>query len=220
MDRCHVLQPDKKSALDWGWHPLLTSCTTMGLTWLLPTFLLNLVQHFILTSTHACEFLSVISWLGSMFQASSTTVPACTAPGKGPPAALAASDLAGDMELLAVTAPEEAGKDATESQTAVEGAEKAVAMPEVESPVGTGLGGKVVTPEGAAAIVAGASESPAAERVAEAFARAAERIAVSEVAKVLQSAIAELKGKRRSMWIKPRNATQREEDWMKEGEVK
>lgn len=113
-------------------------------------------------------------------------------PGKGPPAALAAGDLAGDMELLAVTAPEEAGKDATESQTEVEGAEKAVAVPEVESPVGTGLGGKGVTPEGAVAIVAGASENPAAERVAEAFASAAERIAVSEVAKVLQSAIAEV----------------------------
>lgn len=91
------------------------------------------------------------------------------------------------MELLAVTAPEEAGKDATASQAEVEGAEKTAAMPEAESPVG-----KMVTPEGAAAVVVGASENPAAERVAEAFARAAERTAVAEVAKVLQSAIAEV----------------------------
>ncbi|KAF4799400.1 hypothetical protein TURU_054728 [Turdus rufiventris] len=131
---------------------------------------------------------------------------------KGP-----AGDLAGHMELLSATAPEKAGKDATASQAEVEGAEKA--MPEGESLVGTGLGGKVVAPEGAAAIVVGASENPAAERVAEAFARAAERIAVSEVSKVLQSAIAELKGKRKNMWIKPRNTTQQEEDWMKEGEI-
>lgn len=106
---------------------------------------------------------------------------------KNPPAALAAGDLAGNMELLAVTAPEEAGKDATASQAEVEGAEKTAAMPEAESPVG-----KMVTPEGAAAVVVGASENPAAERVAEAFARAAERTAVAEVAKVLQSAIAEV----------------------------
>ncbi|TRZ21873.1 hypothetical protein HGM15179_005162 [Zosterops borbonicus] len=66
---------------------------------------------------------------------------------KGPPAALAAGDLGGDMELLAVTALEEAGKDATASQ-------------------------------------------------------------------------AELKEKRKNMWIKPRNTTQQEENWMKEGEVK
>lgn len=104
---------------------------------------------------------------------------------KGP-----AGHLAGHMELLSATAPEKAGKDATASQAEVEGAEKA--MPEGESLVGTGLGGKVVAPEGAAVIVVGASENPAAERVAEAFARAAERIAVSEVSKVLQSAIAEV----------------------------
>lgn len=111
---------------------------------------------------------------------------------KGPPVALAAGDLAGDMELLAVTAPEEAGKDATASQAEVEGAQKAAAMSEAESLVGAGLGRKVIASEGAAAIVVGALESPAAERVAEAFARAAERIAVPEVAKVLQSAIAEV----------------------------
>lgn len=111
---------------------------------------------------------------------------------KGPPAALAAGDLGGDMELLAVTALEEAGKDAIASQAEVEGTEKAAAMPEAESLVVAGLGSKAVTPEGAAEIVVGASENPAAERVAEAFARAAERIAVSEVAKVLQSAIAEV----------------------------
>lgn len=91
------------------------------------------------------------------------------------------------MELLAVTAAEEAGKDATASQAKVEEAEKTAAMPEAESQVG-----KVVTPEGAAATVVGASQNPAAERVAEAFARAAERIAGAEVAKVLQSAIAEV----------------------------
>lgn len=96
------------------------------------------------------------------------------------------------MELLAVTAPEEAGKDAATSQAEVEGAAKAAAMPEAESLVVAGLGGKVVTPEGAAEAVVGASENPVAESVAEAFARAAERIAVSEVAKVLQSAIAEV----------------------------
>lgn len=96
------------------------------------------------------------------------------------------------MELLAVTAQEEVEKDATASQAEVEGARKAAAMPEAESLVGVGLGRKVVTSEGAAAIVVGASKNPMAERVAEAFARAAERIAVSEVAKVLQSAIAEV----------------------------
>lgn len=113
-------------------------------------------------------------------------------PEKDPPAALAAGDLAGDMETLAVIAPERAEKDATASQAEVEGVEKAVATGEVEIPEGAGPGGKVVTPEGAAAIVVEASENPEAERVAEAFARAAERIAISEVAKVLQSAIAEV----------------------------
>ncbi|KAM6059609.1 uncharacterized protein LJ206_014239 isoform 2-T2 [Theristicus caerulescens] len=141
-------------------------------------------------------------------------------PGKGPPAALAAGDLAGDLEALAVTAPEGAEKDATASRAEVEGVEKAAATGEVESPEGAGPGGKADAPEGAAAIVVEASEKPEAERVAEAFARAAERIAISEVAKVLQSAIAELKEKRRSSWLKPRNATQQEEeDWVKEGEV-
>ncbi|KAJ7406911.1 hypothetical protein WISP_130716 [Willisornis vidua] len=141
-------------------------------------------------------------------------------PGKSPPATLAAGDLVRDMELLAVTAPEETGKDTTASQAEGERVEKASDAGEVESPAETGLCGKVVTPEGAEETVVEASENPEAERVAEAFAQAAERIAVSEVAKVLQSAIAELKGKRRSMWIKPRNTTQQEEDWVKEGEVK
>ncbi|KAM6248143.1 uncharacterized protein M6G45_010135 [Spheniscus humboldti] len=125
------------------------------------------------------------------------------------------------MEPLAVTAPERAEKDATASRAEVEGAEKAAATGEVESPEGADPGGKVVTPEGAVAIVVEASENPEAERVTEAFARAVERIALSEVAKVLQSAIAELKEKRRSTWLKPRNTTQQEEDdWVKEGEVK
>lgn len=113
-------------------------------------------------------------------------------PGKGPPATLAAGDLAGDMEPLAVTAAEGAEKDATASRAEVEGAEKAAATGEVESPEGADPGGKVVTPEGAVAIVVEASENPEAERVTEAFARAVERIALSEVAKVLQSAIAEV----------------------------
>ncbi|KAM6387194.1 uncharacterized protein J5M81_008823 [Pluvialis apricaria] len=140
--------------------------------------------------------------------------------GKGPPAALAAGDLARDMELLAVTAPRGAEKDATASRAKVEAVEKAAAPGEVENPEGAGLDGKVVTPGGAAATVVEASENPEAERVADAFARAAERIAKSEVAKVFQSAIAELKEKRRSMQLKPRNATRQEEDWVKEGEVK
>lgn len=113
-------------------------------------------------------------------------------PGKGLPATLAAGDLAGGMEALVVTAPEGAEKDATASRAKVEGVEKATAKREVESPEGAGPDGKMVTTEGAAAIAMEASENPEAERVAEAFARAAERIAVSEVAKVLQSAIAEV----------------------------
>lgn len=113
-------------------------------------------------------------------------------PGKGPPATLAAGYLAGNGEPLAVTAPEGAGKDATASRAEVEGVEKAATTGEVESPEGAGPGGKVVTPEGAAVIVVEASENPEAERIAEAFARAAERIAISEAAKVLQSAIAEV----------------------------
>ncbi|GAB0194531.1 hypothetical protein GRJ2_001918400 [Grus japonensis] len=143
-------------------------------------------------------------------------------PGKGLPATLAAGDLAGGVEALVVTAPEGAEKDATASRAKVEGVEKATAKREVESPEGAGPDGKMVTTEGAAAIAMEASENPEAERVAEAFARAAERIAVSEVAKVLQSAIAELKEKRRSMWLKPRNTVQQEEeeDWVKEGEMK
>ncbi|KAM6256882.1 uncharacterized protein LJ264_008195 isoform 1-T1 [Porphyrio hochstetteri] len=113
--------------------------------------------------------------------------------GKGLPAMLAAGDLAGDMEELAVTVPEEAEKDVTVSQTKVEGVEKAAARGQMESPEGAGPDGKM-----AAAVAMEPSENPEAERAAEAFARAAERIAVSEVAKVFQSAIAELKEKRRS----------------------
>ncbi|KAJ7423862.1 hypothetical protein BTVI_08190 [Pitangus sulphuratus] len=124
-----------------------------------------------------------------------------------------------DMELLAVVAPEETGKGAKAAQAEVEEVEKAAATGEVESSAGTGLCVKVVIPEGAKETVVEATEKPEAERDAEAFAQAAERIAVSEVAKVLQAAIAELKGKRKSMWIKPRNATQQEDDWVKEGEI-
>lgn len=112
--------------------------------------------------------------------------------GKGPPDALAAGDLARDVEPLAVTAPEGAEKDATASRAEVEAVKKAAAAGEVDSPEGAGLDGKVVTPGGAAATVVSASENPEAERVADAFARAAERIAKSEVAKVFQSAIAEV----------------------------
>lgn len=113
-------------------------------------------------------------------------------PGKGPPATLAAADLTGDMELLSVTAPKGAEKAATASQLMVEGVEKAAATEEVESPEKAGPSGKMVTSEGAPAIVVEAPENTEAQRTAEAFARAAERIAVSEVAKALQSAIAEV----------------------------
>jgi len=113
-------------------------------------------------------------------------------PGKGPPATLAAGDLAGDVEALAVMAPEGVKKDKTASRARVEGVEKAAATGEVESPEGAGLDGKMVTPDRAAVIAVEASENPEAERVAEAFAWAAERIAISEVAKVFQLAIAEV----------------------------
>lgn len=99
-----------------------------------------------------------------------------------------AGDLAGDMEPLAVRAPEGA-EDATASSAEVEGGDKAAARGEVESPKGAGPGGK--GPQGAAAIVEETWEYPEAE-VAAACARAAERIAVSQAAKVLQSAIAEV----------------------------
>ncbi|KAM9533388.1 uncharacterized protein ACIB01_012539 isoform 2-T2 [Guaruba guarouba] len=128
-----------------------------------------------------------------------------------------AGDLAGDMEPLAVTAPE-GTEDATASSAEVEGGDKAAARGEVESPKGSGPGG--TGPQGAAAIVAETWEYPEAE-VAAACSRAAERIAVSQAAEVLQSAIAELKGKRSSTWLKPKNTTQQqEEDWVEEGKVK
>ncbi|KAM6061956.1 uncharacterized protein VSU04_008376 isoform 1-T1 [Chlamydotis macqueenii] len=131
---------------------------------------------------------------------------------KDPPVTLATGDLAGNVEPLAFTAPEDAEKDETASRAKVEGVEAAAAATEeVESPEGAGPGGKVVAPEGAAVMVE-ASENPEAERVAEAFAQAAERFAISEVAKVLQSAIAELKEKRRNASLKPRNTTQEEEE--------
>ncbi|XP_025931267.1 uncharacterized protein LOC112970750 [Apteryx rowi] len=112
------------------------------------------------------------------------------------------------MEALAVTAPEGAAKDATASQDEVEAVEKAEATGEMEIPEGAGPCGKAITPERAAAgqveaeaamVVVEVSEDLEGERVAEAFARAAERIAKSEVAKVLQSAIAELKEKEERM---------------------
>lgn len=112
--------------------------------------------------------------------------------GKGPPASLAPSDLAGDMELLAATEPEGAERNATASRAEVERVERAAATGEAESPEEACPGGKVVTPEQAAAIVVETSENQEAGGDAELFARAAERIAISEVAKVLQSAIAEV----------------------------
>ncbi|XP_071612069.1 uncharacterized protein [Heliangelus exortis] len=141
-------------------------------------------------------------------------------PGMGSPATLAAGDLAEGLETLAVTAPEGGEKDAAVSRAKVEAVEKAAETRKVETPERAHPGGKVVTPE--AAVILEASEKPEAGGVAEAFARAAERIAKSEVTKVLQLAIAELKEKRRNMWLKPRNPTQQEEeeDWTKEGEVK
>lgn len=137
-------------------------------------------------------------------------------PGMGPPAALATGDLAGDMEALAVTAPEAAQKDATASRAEVDALKAAAVRGEMESPKGS-PGGNLVNPDRAAVE---ASENPEAERVAEAFARAAEKIAKAEVTKVLQSAIAELKEKKRSVWLKQRNTIQpEEEDWVKEGEM-
>lgn len=109
-------------------------------------------------------------------------------PGMGPPAALATGDLAGDMEALAVTAPEAAQKDATASRAEVDALKAAAVRGEMESPKGS-PGGNLVNPDRAAVE---ASENPEAERVAEAFARAAEKIAKAEVTKVLQSAIAEV----------------------------
>ncbi|CAM9341524.1 unnamed protein product [Bubo scandiacus] len=133
------------------------------------------------------------------------------------PATPAAGDLAGDVQPLAVTAAEQ---HAAASPAKGDRAGNAVAAGKVESPEGAGLGRRVLAPEGTA-IAVEAAENPEAERVTEALARAAERIAMAEVAKVLQSAIAELKEKRRSTWLKPRNATQQEEeDRVKEGKVK
>lgn len=114
---------------------------------------------------------------------------AVPSPGMGSPAALATGDLAGDMEALAVTAPEAAQKDAAASQAEVDALKAATAVRgEMESPKGS-PGENVVNPDGAA--VEG-SENPEADRVAEAFAQAVERIAKAEVTKVLQSAIAEV----------------------------
>ncbi|KAM6061957.1 uncharacterized protein VSU04_008376 isoform 2-T2 [Chlamydotis macqueenii] len=117
---------------------------------------------------------------------------------KDPPVTLATGDLAGNVEPLAFTAPEDAEKDETASRAKVEGVEAAAAATEeVESPEGAGPGGKVVAPEGAAVMVE-ASENPEAERVAEAFAQAAESF--------------QLKEKRRNASLKPRNTTQEEEE--------
>ncbi|XP_065543561.1 uncharacterized protein LOC136018345 [Lathamus discolor] len=128
-----------------------------------------------------------------------------------------AGDLAGDMEPLTVAAPAGA-EEAAASAAEVEGGDKAAARGEVESPKGAGPGG--TGPQGAAAVVAETWEYPEA-KVGAACARAAERIAVSQAAKVLQSAIAELKEKRSSTWLKPKNTTQQqEEDWVEEGKVK
>nr|XP_012947792.2 uncharacterized protein LOC101803678 [Anas platyrhynchos] len=142
---------------------------------------------------------------------------AVPSPGMGSPAALATGDLAGDMEALAVTAPEAAQKDVAGSQAEVDALKAAAAVRgEMESLKGSSSG-NVVNPDGAA--VEG-SENPEADRVAEAFAQAVERIAKAEVTKVLQSAIAELKEKKRSVWLKQRNTIQtEEEDWVKEGEM-
>lgn len=113
---------------------------------------------------------------------------AVPSPGMGSPAALATGDLAGDMEALAVTAPEAAQKDAAASQAEVDALKAAAVRGEMERLKGS-PGGNVVNPDGAAVE---ASENPEADRVAEAFAQAVERIAKAEVTKVFQSAIAEV----------------------------
>uniref|UniRef100_A0A803Y6I8 Eukaryotic elongation factor, selenocysteine-tRNA specific n=1 Tax=Meleagris gallopavo TaxID=9103 RepID=A0A803Y6I8_MELGA len=126
----------------------------------------------------------------------------CASPGMDIVAALSAGDCAGGTETLL---PRGAETDVTASPAL----EETAAAREVESL-------DVADPDEA---VLEASENPETEGVAEII-RAAERIAKSEVAKVLQSAIAELTEMRRSAWLKPKNTTQQEEeDWEKKREV-
>lgn len=96
------------------------------------------------------------------------------------------------MELLAVPAPERAEENAPASRAEVGGGEGAAATGEAASPEEACPGGKVVTSEQATPTVVEASEKQEAGGDAELFAQAAERIAIAEVAKVLQSAIAEV----------------------------